>query len=189
MTIDKIFLDIQYFYNSFAIKYNITNPRFVKSDTVISWSNHIPTERFITYEEYYHWVYNKSQYSFSLENDSLVQLYFEGKWGKEKKKRVVKVSKASMAYLPNPASYSEYFRVDMDLDNAKNFCHNSYHVHFGYRNDELRISLYQYPLPSQFTIFLLNSEEDIRAFSKDRFFPSLDYLKEQYNHKLEFIVK
>ena len=63
------------------------------------------------------------------------------------------------------------------------------HIHFGYKNDDLRVSLHKYPLPSQFVAFLLNSKEKVAVFDKDKFFPSLDDLKELYNHKFEFVTK
>ena len=99
MELSEIYSNIEQMYNIYGEKFGLMNPRFIKNDNYqITWLNHISNEKFETYEEYYFWAYENVQYSFSLQDDSLVQFFFEGqKCGKR-----IPVNKGSMAYLPNP---------------------------------------------------------------------------------------
>ena len=138
MELNTVYANIEQIYNS---NRELMNPRFCKNArNQITWINHISNEKFDSYEEYYFWVNENLQYSFLLNEDAFVQFFFEGeKFGKK-----IEVYKGSMAYLPSPYTYSEYFRFDMDLKNEKDYNHVSYHAHFGYRAKDVRFALYKY---------------------------------------------
>lgn len=185
MEIKEVYANIQQTYNMFASKYNMMNPRFFLNDmNQISWLGYISNEKFETYEEYYFWVLDNVQYSFSFGDDSLVQFFFEG----EAKGKKIEVIKASMAFLPNPYSYSDYFRFDMDLKNEVDFEHVSYHAHFGYRSKNVRFTIYKYPMPSEFVklIRFLHYSTTIKSFSENKFWENLNERGIKYNHALDF---
>lgn len=185
MELSEIYSNIEQMYNIYGEKFGLMNPRFIKNDNYqITWLHHISNEKFETYEEYYFWAYENVQYSFSLQDDSLVQFFFEGqKCGKR-----IPINKGSMAYLPNPYSYSEYFRFDIDLDNEKDYDHPSYHAHFGYRAKDVRFTLYKYPMPTEFLklIQFLHYGISIESYSKEKFWENLSDRKIKFNHYLDF---
>ena len=185
MELNDIYINIQQMYNIYGRKYGLMNPRFIKNDNgQITWLIHISNEKFETYEEYYLWVNENLQYSFSLEDDSLIQIFFEGK----RQGKKIPVKKGSMAYLPSPYSYSEYFRFDVDLDNEKDYAHPTYHAHFGYRAKDVRFTLFKYPMPTEFLklIQFLHHEVPIEQYAKEKFWETLADRNIKFNHCLDF---
>lgn len=186
MELKEVYANIQYTYNMFASEYDMLNPRFWLNDrNQISWIGHMSNEKFETYEEYYFWALENVQYSFSFGDDSLVQLFFEG----ETKGKKIEVIKASMSFLPNPYTYSDYFRFDMDLKNEVDFEHASYHAHFGYRSKNVRFTIYKYPMPSEFVklVRFLNYNTAIESFSESKFWEDLNERGIKFNHALDFM--
>ena len=189
MELDTVYSNIEFLYNNHGQEYGIINPRFTKnSANQITWHNHLSNEKFETYEEYYSWANENFQYSFGLQDDSLVQLYFEGK----QEGRKIIVTKGSMAFLPNPYSYSEYYRFDIDTSEGtvKDYSHPTYHIHFGYRAKDVRFTLYIYPMPTEFLklIEFLHFEKQIKKYSESKFWESLEERNVKFNHSLDFIV-
>ena len=184
MELSTVYANIEQVYNIKREQYDLMNPRFCKNaNNQITWLNHISNEKFDSYEEYYFWVNENLQYSFLLNEDSFVQFFFEG----EKVGKKIEVYRGSMAYLPNPYTYSEYFRFDMDLKNEKDYKHVSYHVHFGYRAKDVRFALYKYPLPSEFLklIQFLHYDISLTKFSQNKFWESLSDRNIAFNHCLD----
>ncbi len=184
MELSRVYTNIEKIYHINRVKYGIMNPRFCKNNlNQITWVNHVSNEKFESYEEYYLWVNENLQYSFSLNEDSFVQFFFEG----EKVGKKIEVYKGSMAYLPNPYTYSEYFRFDMDLKNEKDYGHESYHVHFGYRAKDVRFALYKYPLPSEFMklVEFLHYNISITGFVQNNFWETLSDRGIKFNHCLD----
>lgn len=185
MELEKIYNNLFTFYNMNYRKYMLTDPRFYLNDALqLTWYNHITNESFENYEQYYDWVFDNVQYSLKLDDDSLLQFFFEAE--REGKKNHAK--KGSMAYLPNPRNYSEYFRFDVDLKREENYVHTSYHIHFGYRSKNVRFTLNRFPMPSEFVrfIFFLHYGEWVEEFNKNNFWETLEERNIKYNHALDF---
>lgn len=186
MELEKVYANLHTFYNIYYRKYTLTDPRFYMNELLqLTWYDHLPNEAFENYEQYYDWVFDNVQYSLKLEDDSLLQFFFEAE--REGKKN--KIKKGSMAYLPNPRSFSDYFRFDIDLKREENYAHTSYHIHFGYRSKDVRFALNKLPLPSEFIrlIFFLHYGEVLEEFNKDNFWETLEERNIKYNHILDFV--
>ncbi len=185
MELNHVYSNIMQMYNCHREDYGIMNPRFIKNEHYqITWINYLGIERFETYEEYYFWAYENVQYSFSLQDDSLIQIFYKAE--KQGKKEVV--VEGSMAYLPSPYKYCDYFRFDIDTNNEESFRHTSYHAHFGYRSKDVRFTLVRYPMPSEFVKLVMNLcyGVHIGGFSSDKFWESLDDRGINYNHYINF---
>ncbi|MCK4261217.1 MAG: hypothetical protein KAX49_19740 [Halanaerobiales bacterium] len=182
MKVKSLYSNLKTFYNLKARELHFLNPRFILVQNTLTWDKHISNEKFITYPEYYNWVVNNSQYSLMFEDESYIQIYFESDGEDEN------VKKGSMAYLPEPEQYSEYFRFDLDMNNITPYNHTAYHIHFGYRSKDVRFCLYQFPFPSEFIKFILTSvyEYEVSCFNPQKLFSNLDELNNQYNHHLSF---
>ncbi|OPD59415.1 hypothetical protein [Bacillus anthracis] len=187
MDIQSLYYDLQTFYNANRRAHHFLNPRYEMNYNTLTWEKHIPNEKFDTYHEYYDWAVNKIQYSFMLQDESIVQIFFEG----EPKKKKFIVTKGSMAYLPRPDKYSEYFRFDVDYKSAQHFNHTAYHVHFGYRAKDVRFSLFHFPAPSEFIKFILSLDynQPQQCFNAQNFFKDLDEINNNYNHSLRFVTE
>lgn len=187
MEIKSVFNDLDTFYKAYSRQYKFMNPRYAKTYNSLSWENHISNEKFDSYEEYYQWVIDKIQYSLLLGDESAVQIYFEG----ERKGKKYEIKKGSMAYLPNPKKYSEYFRFDLDYKNSEHYNHTAYHIHFGYKAKDVRFSLLSMPLPSEFIKFILFLDYNVEYeyFNDKNFLPDLDKLDNKYNHILQLIKR
>ena len=184
-----IFSDLQKYYNSnydFLLNYNISF-----KPNILSWGNYKNREIFDTYEEYFHWIINCRQYSFNLHDGSALQLYYEGDGNTLKK--------ASLAFLPLCDDNLQYFRFDLDYEASRDYCHTCYHVHFGYKTEKMRLTLFHFPKPSQFIQFVKSFvyEIPVEKFKKDKFYPDLNKLAEnptgiisggeKYNHFLKLV--
>ncbi len=183
MNIKTLHSNFLFTYNQYFEQYSLTNPLFCISPNKkkLTWLNYRSKESFYTYEEYYNWVNNNLQYSIAISDKALIQIFFEGD-GK-------KILKSSLAFLPNPNILMSYFRFDMDLLSCKNYYHNSYHINFGYRTDDVRYSLNKFPYPSEFikfSLFLIGKDEFL-FFKKDHFFSDLNSLGEKYSHFFDMI--
>lgn len=185
MDIQSLFYDLDTFYKANFKEHKLINPRYEMTFNTLSWEKHISNEKFDFYPQYYEWAVNKIQYSFMLEDESIIQIYYEG----ERIKKKYIVTKGSMAYLPRPDKYSEYFRFDVDYKKAQHFNHTAYHIHFGYRAKDVRFSLFHFPTPSEFIKFILflDYQKTIASFKSKNFFDDLDTIKNEYNHILSFV--
>lgn len=182
--INALFQDLNIFYISNNEKFSITNPLYTQANNseILTWYNYQTKQYFYTYDEYYAWVVNNLQYSLVIDNKVLIQMYYVQK---EKS-----ITQASLSFLPHPDLLMSYFRFDMDTNSCKDYYHNSYHVNFGYRSDDIRFSLNRFPHPSEFlrfVLFLLGHEE-FKAFNRKRFFNDLNSLGEQYSHNFDFTL-
>lgn len=171
-------------YNHYSKKYSISNPLFCLSPNgkILTWLNYTSREYFYTYEEYYQWVNENLQYSLALSENVLVQIFYE-----EKDNKIIR---GSLCFLPHPDLLMSYFRFDMDVEKCKNYYHNTYHINFGYRSDDVRYSLNRFPYPSEFIkfcLFLMGNEE-FNRFSKKKFFNDLNSVGESYSHLFDFII-
>lgn len=183
----SLYSDLDIFYKANSRKYNLLNPRYKFDNRVLSWQNHISNEKFETYPEYFEWVISEVQYSLMLSDESVVQIYFEG----EKNKKKFVITKGSMAYLPRPDKYSEYFRFDVDAINARDFDHTAYHIHFGYKAKDTRFCMFEFPFPSEFIKLILSMDYGIsfETFNPKKVFKNLDSFGSKYNHSFRLTMK
>lgn len=177
ISIKDMFLDLRKFYNE---HYRfLLNPFYTLFDNkILSWKNYDLYQHFDLYEEYFRWVTNEFQYSIMLSDGSVIQIYAEEGQNGE-------IVKANYSFLPNTNTKFEYFRFDLDSPNKKDYTHTIYHVHFGHNKPEMRLSLYQFPLPSEFIKFILAAlyyKKEFYNFKKTNFFPDLDQLSNRYHH-------
>lgn len=182
--IPTLFQDLNVFYLSNNKKYLITNPFFsiAKDGSSLTWFNYQPREKFYFYEDYYEWVSNNLQYSLAIDDKVLIQIFFHETGDK--------IVQGSLGFLPRPDLYFPYFRFDMDLLNSKDYYHNSYHVNFGYRSDDVRFSLHRFPHPSEFLRFVLflMGREEFNRYNRNRFFDDLTKFDEKYSHLFDFSI-
>lgn len=179
MNLTNLYSDLHTFYNQNFRQLSLVNPLYCRDNSIdaLTWDDYLSEESFDYYDDYYQWVLSNNQYSLAFGEEALVRIFFKNggnHWF------------ASMAFLPDPEINSTYFRFDMDLPKHKDFIHSSYHIHFGYNSDRFRISLMNYPYPSQFLYFIafLLGSYECENFNKEKFFPDLDSLTEAYNHVL-----
>lgn len=184
MKVINVHNDLKQFYDHNYGDFQLNNAFFCVNDKkdALTWANYLAEENFESYEEYYGWVVGNSQYSLAFGDMAVVRIYFRG---------MEEIQFASMAFLPNPANKMPYFRLDLDYAGAKDYVHSSYHVHFGYANNQMRFSLMNYPYPSQYLSFLafLLGYRDCENFDNGKFFTSLDEFSDKYNHYLNFVTR
>lgn len=147
-SIQKIYYELELFYNINSRKYGLIDRFFCRNENVISWHKYESHHKFKTYEDCYNWIINNNQYSFKFQEGHCVQLYYEFDTDK--------LSKASLNFYPNPDIYdgNDYVRFDCDLGSHRDYIHTSYHAHFGY-NSNYRISIYRFPMPQEFLNFII----------------------------------
>ena len=154
--IKALHTDLLKYYNLKFRELGLRNPNFLFDGSRVSWNKYRPREEFTTYKEYYDWVLENFQYSLMLSDDSVVQIYYEVNQATDREK----LDKASLAFLPNPLTVDidgvNYIRLDCDMDSHIDYFHTAYHIHFGYRS-QMRVSLFQFPTPSQFFNFIMNA--------------------------------
>lgn len=175
-------LDI--FYKTNFSKLEIRNPFYqLTSDSkTLTWYNYQVKQFFYSYEEYYAWVSDHLQYSLAFGDHGLIQIFYqEFKTG---------VQKGSLGFLPHPDLLMTYFRFDMDTHACSDYYHNSFHINFGYRSDDLRFSLNRFPFTSEFLRFcaFLTGNVEFSDFNRKRFFGDLGTMGEKYSHLFEFNV-
>lgn len=182
--INSLFQDLKIFYISNNEKFSLTNPLFTQKNNseILTWYNYKSKQSFYTYDEYYLWVINNLQYSVVIDDKVLVQIYYVQK-GKD-------ITKASLSFLPHPDLLMSYFRFDMDTENNKDYYHNSYHINFGYRSDDVRFTLNRFPYPSEFLRFVLflMGYDEFKTFNRKRFFDDLNSIGDQYSHNFDFTI-
>ncbi|HLO59212.1 MAG TPA: hypothetical protein VK179_10750 [Bacteroidales bacterium] len=177
-----LYSNLERIYNANFRKYDLQNPFFCLKNNELTWHSYVPKESFYTYDEYFKWVINNNQYSLAVSGKALIQVYFR------EENRII--TKGTLAFLPEPDSFMTYFRFDMDTINPAPYYHNTYHIHFGYRSDDIRFSLYKFPYPSEFikfTLFLLGNSE-FTSHNNERFFSDLATIGESFSHKFEFVT-
>lgn len=184
MTIENLYQNLRHTYNLYSNKYIIANPLFEMSPNrkILTWRNYQSRESFYYYEDYFQWVTDNLQYSIAIDDRALVQIFFEENGGK--------IIRGSLSFLPQPDLLMPPFRFDLDTKNNKSYYHNSYHINFGYRSDDIRFTLNKFPYPSEFLKFclFLNGCSEFSCFSKRKFFKDLSSLGESYSHVFDFNV-
>jgi hypothetical protein len=182
MLISKLHTNLKIAYSENSSKHEIINPFFVWNGNTVSWNNYLGKNPHGNYEEYFQWVYDNNQFSFEVADFCVAQVYYEVK--------EEKIEKASLAFLPFPNLSHQYLRFDLDHEAARDFEHCSYHVHFGYPSNMVRLALFNYPWPSEFMKFVLFmiGKEQVQKFSSQNFFPSLDLLGNKHNHSLSLEI-
>lgn len=184
MTIKNLHANLSLAYNFFSKQYNIVNPFFEISPNgkLLTWKNYKSKESFYNYEEYFHWVNENLQYSIAISETAFIQVFFEEEDGV--------ISKGSLSFLPYPDLLMVPFRFDMDTKNCKDYYHNSYHINFGYRSDDVRFSLNRFPFPTEFIKFclFLNGNSEFTHFNKKKFFNDLTAIGELYSHLFDFEI-
>lgn len=184
-TAQNLYMNALTCYNVYAERYSLTNPLFHLSNDkkTMSWYNYKPKEHFYTYEEYYQWANDNLQYSIAISNKALIQLFYYEKDSN--------ITKASLSFLPNPDELMSYFRFDLDCENHEDYHHNSSHINFGYRADNIRYSLNKFPYPSEFIKFCLfvAGNHELTNFNGRKFLADLDTRGELYCHLFDFDCK
>lgn len=178
-----MYINIRHFYNSrFS---NLFNPNFEYDNNkrILSWSNYEGWVKKSNYKDFFEHCLNERQYSFTLEDDSLVQLYYEDD--------SEKIIKSSLTFIPNPERDLSYFRFDLDYSARRDYNHTLYHIHFGYYSNDFRICLYSFPFPSEFLKFIncIILKDFNHLFNKDKFLHNLDIMKCKFNNKFSFEIR
>lgn len=184
MKVQDLYTDIQKYYNLNYRDSQLINPRFIINDNKLTWASYKTKENKETYEEYFQWVLDNSQFSLQINDEALIQIFYE----EDIKSK--EVFRGSLSFLPRPDYLMSYFRFDFDRNAKIDYSHNSYHINFGYRSDDLRFSLKKFPYPSEFmnmVLFFLNKKE-IKSFDKGNFYADLDSIGELYNHSFDFVT-
>ncbi len=183
-TIRALHHNLDIFYKSNFEKWSMSNPLYAISPDkkTLTWYNYQTKQSFYSYEEYYAWVADNLQYSIALGENILLQIFYQ--------ELENGVSKGSLSFLPHPDLLMTYMRFDMDKNNWKHYYHNSFHIHFGYRSEELRFSLNRFPHPSEFIrfcLFLMGNDE-FENFNRNRFFNDLTTFGERHSHIFDFTL-
>lgn len=162
-TIADLGTDLHTFYNANYRRWKLQNPSFVQKDGCLTWRNRVGINHEEDYEKLYQQVIDDVQYSLMIENRAVVQIYYQSSHGK--------VTDAALAFIPEPGTGLEYFRLDFDLRRAKHFSHTTYHAHFGFHCKEMRFSIKEFPYPSQFLRFIcgIAFQRKIEHFNRDKF--------------------
>ena len=160
------------------------NPNYHVIGNNILWNNYLPREPYQDYEHYYDWTFDNMQYSFMLGDDSLIQLAYTVSGNS--------LSNGCLAYIPHPVACEDnglvYVRLDCDPQAHRDFVHTMYHAHIGSPDAKMRISLRQFPLPSQFLDFVLVTGYEhtyLGPGKKSKHIKDLDSLALRYAHRLE----
>lgn len=181
MNIRHLYTNLNQFYNLEYRDFHLLNPKYIINGSKLTWSKYVPRENQETYEEYFQWVLDQGQFSLQIGDFAVIQIFFEEDMNHE-------VYRGSLSFLPEPTYLYSYFRFDFDSLANINYTHNSYHVNFGYKSDDLRFSLKRFPYPSEFIKFalFLTAKKEIASFPGTNFFTDLDSMKEDYNHCIDF---
>jgi len=182
MLINKLETNLKIAFSENSMKHEVVNPFFIRSGNTISWGNYLGKNPQQYYDSYFQWVYDNYQFSFEITDLCVAQLYYE--FSEDK------ITKASLAFLPYPHLSHQYLRLDLDHEATRDFDHCSYHVHFGYPSNMVRLALFNFPWPSEFMKFILFmvGKEKIQKFLPQNFFPNLDDLGNKHNHSMSFEV-
>jgi len=184
ITVRNLYNNLRLSYNVFSKTFDIANPLFqiTNDEQILSWHKYLPKESFNTYEEYFEWVNSNLQYSLAISDVGFIQIFY--------KSENDKIVKASLAFLPNPNMMMSFFRFDLDSINCKDYYHNTYHINFGYRSDDIRYTLNRFPYPSEFIKFILFllGKFEFKSYNKKKFFIDLDSIPELYSHRFDFKI-
>lgn len=126
----------------------IKNPNFVRRDGCITWNgDHSHYASGVTFEDLLDLVAKRS-YSFQIEDESIVRLYYEYDRDGET------LLRASLAFIHSvpcspTADLYPWMRVDFDPDMASGSCHTHCHLHSSLAED-MRIPVSRVPGPLQF---------------------------------------
>ena len=155
----------------------IINPNFTSHNNELVWGKYKENKSFEEYDEYYNWIMNEGQYSLMFLDNSAIQIKIQFKDDK--------LIKASYSYIPQPDNEYIYLRFDLDNKSSRDFVHTDYHIHFGYNNKHIRVSLHCFPSPTELIEFILAFIYNNKRFYKkydSKFTPSLDELNTKYHH-------
>lgn len=175
--------DLERFYHENFRNAGLTNPRFILEDRKrLSWADRKPWQAFNTYEEYFHWVLNENQYSLIVQESAFVQIYYEDTNNNE--------FISSLSFIPEPGLRLPYLRLDCDPSAARDFIHNSFHMHIGYDSQDYRLPLHKFPFPSEFmkvAIGILQGQ-DSGPLIVERMHHDLDLRGEKFRTFLDFRI-
>ncbi len=180
MLINKLYINLNSFYNKFAIRYGLQNPLYIRNEHSLTWAKRDSAPKDYDYEKQFLWISENMQYSLALSDLGFFQFYYNC--------NETSLISASVSFYPNPEGNHQYIRFDFDSKASITYSHPYFHMHFGYPSNSMRIGISHYPYPSEFIHYILSLNGfDNFKYKQDRFISKTIEQSYQINSELKFI--